>query len=91
MKSIASEALRQKGIDEAKIVYAKLLKERGNDYGLNKFEYEFSQLCYSLVLSDHLNAAIEVYKLNIGGFPNSSKAFEDLGVAYHKRGQRTGR
>lgn len=88
MKSIVGEALRNKGINEAKIIYTKLLKEKGNDYGLSEFEYEFSQLGYSLVLSDHLDEAIEIYSLNIGAFPKSSKAFEDLGEAYLIKGDK---
>ena len=88
MKNIVGEVLRTKGIAEAKTVYKRLLKEKGNDYGLEEFEYEFSQLGYSLVLSDHLHEAIEIYKLNIEAFPNSSKAFEDLGEAFWIKGDR---
>lgn len=88
MKSIVAEALKNKGLNEARLTYQKLLEEKGERYGLNEFEYEFSQLGYSLVLSDHLNEAIEIYKLNIGAFPSSSKAFEDLAEAYFLSGNK---
>lgn len=88
MKSIVAEVLRKKGIQEARLTYKKLLLEKGEDYALGEFEYEFSQLGYSLVLSDHLDEGIEIYKLNIEAFPTSSKAFEDLGEAYLIKGDK---
>ena len=50
--------------------------------------YEFSQLGYSLVLSNHINEAIEVYRLNTEAFPSFSKTFDDLGEAYMRKGDK---
>jgi tetratricopeptide (TPR) repeat protein len=75
-------------MDSAKAKYREFLKTKLNDYGEEEFVYEFSQLGYSLVLSDHLNEAIEIYKLNTESFPSSAKAFDDLGEAYMIKGEK---
>lgn len=88
IKNIVAETLRNKGMDSAKAKYREFLKTKLNDYGEEEFVYEFSQLGYSLVLSDHLNEAIEIYELNAESFPSSAKAFDDLGEAYMVKGEK---
>jgi tetratricopeptide (TPR) repeat protein len=68
--------------------YLELKKIKLDEYGDKEFVYEFSQLGYSLVLSDHINEAIEIYKLNTEAFPLSSKAFDDLGEACMIKGDK---
>lgn len=69
-------------MEAAKNKYLELKQEKLDLYGEREFILEFSQLAYSLVLSDHLEEAIEIYKLNAASFPNSAKVFDDLGEAY---------
>lgn len=88
IKNIVAQVLRNKGMDSAKAKYWKLKETKLNEYGDKEFVYEFSQLGYSLVLSNHINEAIEIYKLNTEAFPSSSKAFDDLGEAYMVKGDK---
>ncbi len=43
---------------------------------------------WGLLEENHLPEAIEVFKLNVTLYPNSSGAYEDLGEAYERNGQK---
>jgi CubicO group peptidase (beta-lactamase class C family) len=88
LKNIVAEVLRNRGMDSAKAKYWELKRSKLEEYGNREFIYEFSQLGYSLVLSNHIDEAIEIYKLNTEAFPSSSKAFDDLGEAYLVKGNK---
>lgn len=82
IKNIVADVLKEKGITAAREKYWELKKTKLELYGQNEFIYEFSQLGYSLLLSGHMEEAIEIYKLNAEAFPTSVKVFDDLGEAY---------
>lgn len=88
IKDIVADVLRTKGMEAAKEKYWELKKTKLDEYGDREFVREFSQMGYSLVLSGHINEAIEVYKLNTAAFPSSAKAFDDLGEAYMIKGNK---
>ncbi len=88
VKNIVAEVLKEKGVEAAKTKYLQLKKEQLDLYGEREFIYEFSQLGYSLVLSEHMNEAIEIYKMNAEAFPHSAKVFDDLGEAYMFNGNK---
>jgi CubicO group peptidase (beta-lactamase class C family) len=82
LKHIVAKELRREGIAAAREKYRELKRTKLELYGDREFIYEFSQLGYSLLLSDHMQEAIEIYKLNAESFPTFSKVFDDLGEAY---------
>ncbi|RKN75953.1 serine hydrolase [Ulvibacterium marinum] len=88
VKNMVADVLRQKGIDAAREKFLELKETKLDEYGEREFIYEFSKLGYGLVLSDHMEEAIEIYKLNVEAFPNSAKVFDDLGEAYMLNGNK---
>lgn len=82
VKNIVADVLKKEGMEAAKNKYLEVKEEKLDLYGEREFIFEFSQLGYSLVLSEHLEEAIEIYKMNAESFPDSAKVFDDLGEAY---------
>jgi tetratricopeptide (TPR) repeat protein len=51
-------------------------------------ENEINSLGYRLMGTNHLDQAIELFKLNVESYPNSSNAYDSLGEAYVKGGNK---
>jgi tetratricopeptide (TPR) repeat protein len=83
------EALRQElgrqGFDHAADVYAAMKKENPEFKVEEPAMYEWAT---ELQGEGHLAEAIDVLKLNTGMYPDSSNAYETLGEAYEKAGQK---
>lgn len=83
------EGLRQElgrqGFDHAADVYAAMKKEKPEFKVEEPKMYEWAT---ELQGEGHLEEAIDVLKLNMGMYPESSNAYETLGEAYEKAGQK---
>ncbi|HEY1744060.1 MAG TPA: CocE/NonD family hydrolase [Granulicella sp.] len=77
--------LGQQGFDHAADVYATMKKESPEFKVAEPAMYEWAG---ELQVDGHLAEAIDVLKLNTGMYPDSSNAYETLGEAYEKAGQK---
>jgi dienelactone hydrolase/predicted negative regulator of RcsB-dependent stress response len=77
--------LGQKGFDHAEELYAAMQKEK-SDFKLD--EGAVTTWGNDLVAENHLPEAIDVLKLNAKNNPNSANAYDSLGKAYLKAGQK---
>jgi tetratricopeptide (TPR) repeat protein len=73
------------GFDHAAEVYAAMQKEKA-DFKLE--ETAVNSWSYELMSDDHLPEAIDLLKLNVQIYPDSSNAYDSLGEAYAKSGQK---
>src|SRR5580704_6782478 len=84
LDAFRAETGRQ-GFDHASAIYAATLKDNP-DFKLN--EAAVDQWAHDLMEKNHLREATELLKLNVQVFPNSSNAYDSLGEAYMKAGQK---
>ena len=77
--------LGRQGFDHAAEVYAAMRKESA-DFKLDKST--LSDWAYSLFLKDHFPESIELEKLTVQIYPDSSDSYELMGEAYQKSGQK---
>jgi CubicO group peptidase (beta-lactamase class C family) len=74
------------GVDGALALYEQLRKTAGTRYDFS--EPELNGLGYALLGKGRPADAIRVFDLNVRQFPTSSNAFDSLGEAYYRSGQR---
>jgi len=79
------ETIRTSGI-EAVLPRFNELRAKKDEYDLS--ETEMNMLGYEYLQSKKLKEAIEVFKLNVGAFPDSFNAYDSLGEAYAAAGER---
>jgi CubicO group peptidase (beta-lactamase class C family) len=87
-RSLATELgkmIEKSGVTEAVSSFASL-KERKTEYYLN--ESEMNDLGYRLMQGGDVQAALEVFRLNVSEFPDSWNVYDSLGEAYMTDGQR---
>ncbi|MGH7595429.1 MAG: serine hydrolase [bacterium] len=87
-KSIAETifaTITEKGIAPALAQYREL-KEKTSQYALN--EGEMNIFGYQLLQMKKVKEAIEVFKLNVEAFPQSSNVYDSLGEAYMTNGEK---
>jgi dienelactone hydrolase len=77
--------LGRRGFDHASALYAEMLKDQP-DFKLD--EGAVNLWAYDLMEKNHLTEATELFKLNVQVFPSSWNAYDSLGEAYMKAGQR---
>ncbi len=75
----------KQGFDHAPAIYAAMLKDNP-DFKLD--EAGVNQWGLDLMEKNHVSEATELLKLNVQVFPNSSNAYDSLGEAYMKAGQK---
>lgn len=80
-----SKLIKDKPVKEA-ITEINTLKENKEEYRAN--EGEFNTLGYVLLQSGKVNDAIEVFKLNVKYYPESSNVYDSLGEAYAEAGDK---
>jgi CubicO group peptidase (beta-lactamase class C family) len=80
--SLFLKALLEKGPDEAKKLYYETRKTRPDD--LN--EATVNQIGYSLMNAKKYQEAIEVLKLNVESYPESTNVYDSLAEAYLNNG-----
>jgi tetratricopeptide (TPR) repeat protein len=84
LDAFRSELGRQ-GFSHARDVYAAMRKESPN-FKLD--ETTVNSWAYDLMADSHLPEAIDLFKLNVQIYPDSGNAFDRLGEAYMKSGQK---
>jgi tetratricopeptide (TPR) repeat protein len=77
--------LGRQGFDHAQEIYAAMLKDQP-DFKMD--ESAVNLWAYDLMEKDHLTEATELFKLNVQVFPGSWNAYDSLGEAYMKAGQK---
>jgi tetratricopeptide (TPR) repeat protein len=77
--------LGRQGFDQAPAIYAAMLKDQP-DFKLDEDTLKF--WAYTLMGENHLPEATELFKLRVQLFPSSSNAYDSLGGAYMKAGQK---
>jgi dienelactone hydrolase len=77
--------LGQQGFDHAPAIYAAMLKDQP-DFKLD--EAAVDAWAYDLMDENHLPEATHLFKLNVQVFPGSWNAYDSLGEAYMKAGQK---
>jgi CubicO group peptidase (beta-lactamase class C family) len=77
---VIGKILTTKGIEAAVSQYQKLKKSESDQYNFNF--WELNSLGYRLTQLKKMPEAIAIYKLNINNFPDSPRAYNDLGDAY---------
>jgi CubicO group peptidase (beta-lactamase class C family) len=83
---IVSKAILDSGIEKAIEQYRELKKYKPNRYKFR--ENQLNWLGYHLIDNNRLKDAIEIFKLNVEMFPQSYNAYDSLGEAYMKAGNR---
>src|SRR5579871_1241607 len=77
--------LGRQGFSDAPDAYAAMRKENPN-FRLD--EATVNSWAYDLMADNHLSEALDLFKLNVQIYPESSNAFDSLGEAYMKSGQK---
>lgn len=79
-----------KGHENIKNHLEKLSKKRGYHIGIEDIlsEREINELAYLLLRADKVKEAIKYFILNVNVFPGSANAYDSLGEAYMKDGQK---
>ena len=78
--------IQEKGITPALEQYRELKEKRSDTYELD--EDEMNDVGYKLLRMKKVNEAIEIFKLNVEAFPNSSDVYDSLGEAYMVNGDK---
>ena len=88
-KSIAEtifKTILEKGIAPALAQYREIKEKRADTYQLN--EAEMNIYGYQLLQMKKITEAIELFKLNVEAFPQSSNVYDSLGEAYMINGDK---
>lgn len=72
-------------VEERIALYRLLKKENPDGYNFGN-ELELTMYGYSLLWENKVTEAIEIFKLIVSEFPNSSNAYDNLGEGYLKHG-----
>lgn len=75
----------QLSVSETIDLYQKLKKESPNLYNFES-EQELNKLGYAYLSEGKINSAIEIFKLLVAEFPQSSNPYDSLGEAYKEAG-----
>jgi CubicO group peptidase (beta-lactamase class C family) len=81
--AVLGKEIREKGIASA---LARFTVLRNDTSGYALVEWEVNDLGYSLLRSDRVDEAIEVFRLNVEAFPASGNVYDSLGEAYAAKG-----
>lgn len=73
------------GIEKALTQYQELKTKQSDRYNFQ--EFELNQLGYQLLGMQKVTEAIEIFKLNIGEYPEAFNPYDSLGEAYMINGQ----
>jgi CubicO group peptidase (beta-lactamase class C family) len=77
---VIATTIVQKGIESALKQYRELKQTQADKYDFR--EHLLDELGWDLIKNKKMNEAIEIFKLNIEGFPKSANAHDSLGEAY---------
>lgn len=83
---VLREVAENQGIDKA-IAHYHTLKSNAPAYYIFN-ENELNILGYHFIYYENFSDAIQIFKLNVSEYPNSSNVYDSLGEAYMKNGQK---
>ena len=83
---VLSQTIASQGIEVAVRRYREVTLS--GDASYNMEESQLNTLGYQLIRAGSLEAAIRVFQLNVGAFPESSNTYDSLGEAYMDAGDR---
>lgn len=83
-KKIPSDYLKNNEFDKALAGYLNIQKIDSLDGNIN--ESNFNSLGYSKLRKDDFGAAINIFKINVALYPNSSNVYDSLADAFKKSG-----
>ncbi len=86
ISDVIAKTIEQKGIDAAISQYRELKRTQFAEYDFR--ERELNGLGYNMLGSKKLKEAIEIFKLNVETFPQSSNVYDSLGEAYMVNGNK---
>jgi len=81
---VIEKTINKSGIDAGIAKYQQLRSDDQSKLYFN--ENDFNSLGYNLITRRKINAAIEVFKMNVNMYPQSANAYDSLGEAYLKKG-----
>lgn len=87
-RNLASEMIKNGGPDSLQASLAKVRELRNNKGDIYFDEASINEIGYYLIGAGKLPEAIEVFKLNVEVFPESANAYDSLGEAYMKNGDK---
>lgn len=82
-----SKVMEGKGVPQAAGMRYNQLK-KSNFKGYHLSEGELNTLGYDYLQKDEIEEAVEIFKINVDAFPQSSNVYDSLGEAYMKQGNR---
>jgi predicted alpha/beta superfamily hydrolase/Flp pilus assembly protein TadD len=80
------QVIRQQGLAAGLKKYQQIKSDTAS--ALYFDENEFNDLGYRLMSTGNLPAAVEIFKINVDLYPRSANAYDSLGEAFMKRGDR---
>ena len=83
LTDIFLNALNGEGLDAAIAAYHEFKRNTGAFT-----EVETNALGYRLMTTGQLDAAVEVFKLNVGSYPNSFNVYDSLAESYKNKGEK---
>ena len=83
-KNLASEIIKKGGLDSLQVSLSKIRNNEVEDLYFD--EFSMNAIGYYLLNLQKIKEAIEVFKLNVYQFPNSSNAYDSLAEAFMKNG-----
>jgi tetratricopeptide (TPR) repeat protein len=83
------ERALEKGVDGAIALFNEIKRGDYNSYQLSVVEGHLIALGYELLENNNTKEAIEVFKYAVSEYPGSANAYDSLGEAYVKDGNRT--
>ncbi len=86
ISDLLAATIEGKGIETAVQQYRDLKRKQPDNYDFS--ERLLDRLGYDLLESKKMKEAIEILKLNVEGFPQSSNAYDSLGEAYMLNGDK---
>ncbi len=87
ISDVIAKTIEQKGIDAAISQYRDLKRTQPDEYNFS--EPLLNALGYQLLTGKKLKEAIEIFKLNVEMFPQSSNVYDSLGEAYMVNGDKS--
>lgn len=78
--------IKDRGVEVAIKQYKALKKEESESFNFS--EGQLNTLGYNLMKEGKLDAAVEIFKLNIEEHPKSSNVYDSMGEAYMKKGNK---
>ena len=88
VKAVLFNVFKTDGIEKGVARYHEMRAESEKGSDIKITERDINELGYHLLHGDLLKEAIEIFRLNVAEYPNSWNAYDSLGEAYIKNGDK---